>query len=286
MTDALSMDGDIHDLSQNPVPEHALAVAGWAPGGKDGFPDGLRHRKVAPSTIVAVVRRGRYEVTREDGSVSIAREGEAFVAQDGEWLDILHGGQGGMSASWVHLRITVFGSIDACRLWELPPVLQCAQAAIVLQWINATTPVETGLLGAAHRIEAALATLRVLASVGRPSPTGRALLAPAAGLAPLTTWVRLRLGEPISIADLAREAGVSPSRLHARFQQALGCPPLAWVRELRLLAARDRLLATPDAVADIGAACGFADPFHFSRAFRARFGASPSQFRRKAALTS
>lgn len=277
------MDGASGDLSQNPVPEHALGVASWAPGGKDAFPDGLRHRKIAPSTIVAVALRGRYIVAREDGSSAVAHAGEAFVAQDGEWLDITHRGDP-MAACWVHLRVTVFGSVDACRLWELPPILPAGPAAVIRGWIEATRSIEPGLLGAARRVEAAMATLRVLAQVGRPSPAGRRLLEPAAGFAPLAAWVALHLAEPIAIADLARQMGLSPSRLHARFQRDLGCPPLAWVRELRLLAARDRLLATTDAVAEVGAACGFGDAFHFSRAFRARFGVPPTEFRRRATM--
>jgi len=135
------------------------------------------------------------------------------------------------------------------------------------------------VLGAATRVEAALTTLRILADAGQPTGLAQPLLAHAAELAPLSAWVDLHLATPISIADLARQVGVSPSRLHARFQHHLGSPPMAWVREGRLLAARDRLLATADSVAAVGASCGFLDPFHFSRAFRQRFGAAPSAYR-------
>ncbi|MGY2214773.1 hypothetical protein, partial [Pseudomonas pergaminensis] len=62
----------------------------WLPGGSDDFADGQRHIKTAPSTIVAIVERGAYEVRRADGARSTARAGEAFLAQDGEWLDIVH----------------------------------------------------------------------------------------------------------------------------------------------------------------------------------------------------
>lgn len=277
------MDHAPQDLSETIVPEHALDVVGWSTGGNDDFRDGLRHSKVAPSTIVAVVLAGRYEVWREDGSRSVAGVGEAFIAQDGEWLDILHAGSP-MRARWVHLRIRVFGSVDAIGLWRLPPVLPASQAAQVLGLIDATHPAEPGLLGAAHRSQAALATLRILASVGTPSVEGRRLLARAEELAPLAAWAEPRLAEPLAVADLARAAGLSASRLHARFQHLLGTTPMAWLKELRLLAARDRLLATEDSVAACGASCGFPDAFHFSRSFRARFGASPRAFRRRAAL--
>jgi AraC-like DNA-binding protein len=269
------------------LPESALAVESWLPGGFTACPDGRRHIKTAPCTIVAIVESGAYEVRRADGVLGIARCGEAFLAQDGEWLDIVHRAErrdGTMAACWAHLRISVFGSLDACRLLQLPPILPAGPAAEIRRHICATRPPEGGLGGAARRAEAALATLGVLAANARPSAEGRQLLAHAAGLAALTTWVRARLGEDVCLEDLAAAAGASKSRLHARFQRELGMAPMAWVRELRLQAARDRLLGTAEPVAAIGAACGFPDQFHFSRAVRARFGASPLSLRKQARL--
>ena len=269
------------------LPEAALSVESWLPGGSDGFPDGARHIKTAPSTIVAIVERGAYEVGRSDGSRHTARAGEAFLAQEGDWLDITHHADrrgGTMAACWTHLRITAFGSLDACRLLVLPPVLPASPSSLIRAHIQATREPSTGLAGAARRAAAALATLDVLAGVAGPSAEGRQLLARAAGFAALASWARAHLAEPITLGDLARNAQLSKSRLHARFQSELGLAPMAWVRELRLQAARDRLLATAEPVAEIGAACGFPDQFHFSRAVRARFGVSPVGLRSKARL--
>lgn len=284
------MDGDSVGMSPIPdpvLPESALAVESWLPGGTSACPDGHRHIKTAPCTIIAIVERGAYEVGRSDGSRHTARAGEAFLAQDGDWLDITHRADrrgGTMAACWSHLRVTVFGSLDACRLLELPPVLPSDICAMILPHIVATREAEPGLAGAARRAEAAMATLRILATALRPSAEGRQLLARAAGLAPLATWVRSHLADAIVLDDLARVAGQSKSRLHARFQRELGLAPMTWVRELRLQAARSRLIATTEAVADIGAACGFPDQFHFSRAMRARFGVPPSRLRSQGSL--
>ena len=277
-------------MSQIPgplLPEAALAVESWLPGVCLRFPDGFRHIKTAPSTIVAIVLSGAYHVGRSDGRRYIARAGEAFLAQEGDWLDIVHRADrrgGMMAACYVHLRITAFGSLDACRLLDLPPILPGPAAAVVRGHIEATLEPQPGLGGAARRASAALATLDALASVARPSAEGSQLLLRAASLASLASWVRVRLAEPITLDDLARAAQLSKSRLHARFQRELGLAPMAWVRELRLQAARDRLLATAEPVARIGCACGFPDQFHFSRAVRARFGASPSGVRHQARL--
>lgn len=285
------MDRHPSGMSQNPVvnlPVHALAVASWAPGGSQAMPDQHRHIKTAPATIVAIVERGAYAVTRDDGITSVAHEGEAFLAQEGDWLDIMHHADrrgGTLAACWTHMRITVFGSQDACRLLALPPVLPAAAAAEIRPHIVATRGTGDGSLAAAvRRAEAGLATLRVLAEVAPPSAVGRSLFARAADFAPLAAWVQARLGEAIRLEDLAVAAGLSKSRLHARFQDELGIAPLAWVREQRLQVARDRLLATADPVAVIGVACGFPDQFHFSRAVRSRFGVSPSVLRTRGSM--
>ena len=284
------MDHHPDGMSQNPViciPEHALAVMGWAPGGSDAFPDRLRHRKVAQGTIVAIVRRGSYVVARNGAPASTIDEGEAFLAQDGDQLDITHRRAADgtpMAAHWSHFRITLFGHLDACTLLDLPLALDAKRSVRLARLIEGTRTPEPGLGGALRRVEAGLAAFRVLLEAAPLSAAGHALLEREQGLGALGPWVVARLGRPITVDELARAAGCSRSRLHARFQREFGCAPLAWVRERRLLAARDRLLGTADGVAEIGAACGFTDPFHFSRAVRARFGLAPTALRSEGRL--
>lgn len=277
-------------MSQNPVahiPEHALAVMSWAPGGGESFTDRFRHRKAALGTIVAIVRRGSYVVARNGEAAATIGEGEAFLAQDGDRLDIthLHAADGTpMSAHWSHFRITLFGHLDACTLLDLPPALDARRSARIARLIEETRSLEPGLTSTLRRVEAGLAAFRTLLEAAPLSAAGHALLEREQGLGSLGPWVVARLGRPITVDELARAAGCSRSRLHARFQEEFGCAPLAWVRERRLLAARDRLLGTDEGVAAIGASCGFPDPFHFSRAVRARFGMAPTTLRRQGSL--
>ena len=78
---------------------------------------------------------------------------------------------------------------------------------------------------------------------------------------------------------LARLVHLSPSRFHALFKEAMGQAPLAYLQELRLRRAQERLVASEAGVAEIGRACGFGDPFHFSRQFKAFCGESPRTYR-------
>ncbi len=289
------MDDDPGCMSPNPtssevesaIPEHAVAVMAWSPGGSDACPDRLRHRKIAHGTIVAIVRNGSYTVARNGRMAVTMNRGQAFLAQDGDQLDITHHSAADgtlMSAHWVHFRVVLFGAIDACALLDLPDMLDARQAAGLARLIDDTRVTAPGLTGAMRRVEAGLTAFRLLAEAAPLSAAGQQMMHGDPGLRALGPWVMARLQQPITIADLVRATGYSRSRLHARFQAEFACAPLTWVREQRLLAARDRLFGTTDGVAEIGLRCGFADAFHFSRAMRVRFGMSPSGLRRAGGL--
>jgi AraC-like DNA-binding protein len=98
--------------------------------------------------------------------------------------------------------------------------------------------------------------------------------------------VRARLeatyAQPQRLDELARLAGCSRAQLCRRFRAAAGCSPIAYVMRLRLEAAREQLVTTELGIAEIAAACGFSDRFHFTRAFSARYGLGPAACRRQA----
>jgi AraC-like DNA-binding protein len=86
------------------------------------------------------------------------------------------------------------------------------------------------------------------------------------------------LAEPVTLAELARAAGLSPFHAARLFARATGMPPHAWRNQLRLQRALAPLRAGV-AVADVAAASGFTDQSHFTRHFRRMFGVPPGRWR-------
>ncbi|AXK33576.1 helix-turn-helix domain-containing protein [Streptomyces armeniacus] len=84
---------------------------------------------------------------------------------------------------------------------------------------------------------------------------------------------------PHSVASLAERVALSPSRLAHLFSAQLGHTPMEAVRDARLRHAARLLEMTDLPVERVAAASGFSGPSHFSRLFRARFGAPPGAFR-------
>ena len=87
--------------------------------------------------------------------------------------------------------------------------------------------------------------------------------------------IRRRFDAPIRIDDVAAEAGMSASSLHAHFKAITRMTPLEYQKQLRLQEAR-RLMLTEGATASTaGFAVGYESPSQFSREYRRLFGAPP-----------
>jgi len=89
---------------------------------------------------------------------------------------------------------------------------------------------------------------------------------------------------PFSVADLAAIAGMSVRSLQEGFRRHLGCTPMAYVQQVRLLRAHESLrLADPlrTTVAATAHRWGFAHLGRFASAYRERFGEPPSETLRR-----
>ena len=82
-----------------------------------------------------------------------------------------------------------------------------------------------------------------------------------------------------TVDDLAAEAGVSRSRLDARFREVLGRSPIRYLNEWRMHMAQDLLATTDITVAAIARRVGYDAEEAFSRAFKRAHGRSPALWR-------
>jgi AraC-like DNA-binding protein len=91
---------------------------------------------------------------------------------------------------------------------------------------------------------------------------------------------------PWTVAELAREVGVSRAAFARRFHDAVGEPPMSFLTNWRLALAAD-LLHEPDAsVGGVARRVGYGSPFTFSTAFKRRYGVSPLVHRRAGSISS
>ena len=105
---------------------------------------------------------------------------------------------------------------------------------------------------------------------------------PEAGMGRVLSWIEAHLAEPLSVAALAQQAGMSPRSFHRHFLAAVGESPLAYIVRQRVARAKELLAAHPEArMEEIAAQCGFEDGNYFSRVFRAQTKMTPREFGKK-----
>lgn len=91
--------------------------------------------------------------------------------------------------------------------------------------------------------------------------------------------VNMRFHEPLTLTELAENAGVHPAHVARAFRQHYGTTVGATLRELRVAYAKQRL-ASAAPLRDIALDAGFADQSHLTRTFRRMTGVTPAAFRR------
>ena len=115
--------------------------------------------------------------------------------------------------------------------------------------------------------------------VAGPLPdAGREPAAVAAALAHVRrVWAGGMRAVPLD--ELAEAASVSKAHLSRQFTRTFGLGAVSALEQVRLARAGTLLSRSTMTVTEVAATCGFHDPLHFSRRFRAAYGRSPRAHR-------
>lgn len=89
-----------------------------------------------------------------------------------------------------------------------------------------------------------------------------------------------------TLAELAREAGVSRTVLAERFTACLGLPPMSYLTSWRMQLAATRLSGGAETLAQVAHSIGYESEAAFSRAFKRNTGLAPSTWRKRAVSAS
>lgn len=87
--------------------------------------------------------------------------------------------------------------------------------------------------------------------------------------------------DPLDLTKIARAASVTPQHLHKIFKNNLKTSPIKYLWEFRTREGMERLSQTGLSISEIAYACGFQNPFHFSRMIKQQYGKSPRVLRKK-----
>jgi AraC-like DNA-binding protein len=93
------------------------------------------------------------------------------------------------------------------------------------------------------------------------------------------SYLASRLGERVTLDDVARAVHASPFHLARFFRQRTGLPVHRYLSRLRLRAALERLAEGARDLTGLALGLGFSSHSHFAAAFRREFGHTPSAVR-------
>lgn len=140
----------------------------------------------------------------------------------------------------------------------------------VLRLLKAlANPLETAVLGTSI-----LRELHYRVLVG---PQGSAMVAAlrqrgmAGRIVQSLARLRENFGSEVTVAALAREAGMSVPSYHAHFKALTGSSPIQYVKAMRLHEARLMMARQDKTIAEVALSVGYVSPAQFSRDFKRHF---------------
>ena len=92
--------------------------------------------------------------------------------------------------------------------------------------------------------------------------------------------IEARYDQPLTVRDLAAEAGMSQSGFFARFAEAYGTTPHGALSDTRLRAAQRLLSDTRLSIAEIAVRTGHGDQSGLTKRMKAALGVSPGAWRK------
>lgn len=93
-------------------------------------------------------------------------------------------------------------------------------------------------------------------------------------------FIREHLNQPLTLADLARQAGMSKYHFLRKFKELTGRTPMQELRAIRTEYARELILTTNLQIKAIAPRAGLGSVCHLSHVFRKQLNLSPGQLRK------
>ena len=135
----------------------------------------------------------------------------------------------------------------------------------------------SGLEGEVLLASLARALIESLAHPHEPMATADAM--PRATYIRCRAWLERHALHGAGVQEAAVALGLSPAYISRLFQRFDRTTPGSYARRIRLQRAAEQLVGGSTLIQDLAQIAGYADAFHFSRAFTREFGISPSEFR-------
>ncbi|MET3870811.1 AraC-like DNA-binding protein [Puniceicoccus vermicola] len=108
------------------------------------------------------------------------------------------------------------------------------------------------------------------------------------GITRALAWIEKNFHQPLRVADLAQQAGMSERTFFREFQRKMNTSPSDYLIQYRIERAAEWLRKSPRTyrISEVSEGCGFGDSNYFSTCFRRLKGCAPREYRGPTPLQS
>jgi len=92
-------------------------------------------------------------------------------------------------------------------------------------------------------------------------------------------YIKLHLGEQLTLSDIAKAAGLAPNYLSHAFKNETGDTVTQYIAKKRCQIAEDLLWTTDLSISEVSNHVGYYDSNYFVKVFKAQYGLTPSKYR-------
>lgn len=190
-------------------------------------------------------------------------------------------GEAGWNLYWVHFAGTLAGAhVQGLREMEENGLLHLPDPEEILNTFEETWSAVTSAHSTADWVCVSAMLSLLLGTVCRSCRAGGGKARAAEErVRKSMDWIRRHVAEPLTLPLMAKQAGLSVPHYCALFKKHTGTSPMRYLLTLRLQRACELLDQSDAPVRSVAEACGFENPFHFSRSFKSHIGMSPRAYR-------
>jgi len=267
---------DLHDLTTQSMCEPGLMTSLFLRGAVD-MSLGDQGFHLGPGTDPGSELQGFILSTTEpDKFVRHAKRGnyvrKVNVTVSQEWLE-----SGGINAVRDFGGILNFaGTHLASAFWKPTPRLVALVQQILAPPEGA--PFMTRLYLESRAVELIAETLSAMAG-GAVMPEGSLSARDRDRVRSVRDYLEAHIGEPLTLEDIAKAAGMSISVMQRLFRAAHGTSVFEYIRRRSIERARDALVQDRVSVTEAAFIAGYNSPANFATAFKRQFGVSPKDVR-------
>ena len=243
--------------------------------------------RTVPEAVCAFISDGEARLETTNEPPQHMRPGEAFLMPAGVRHCVTSTANTVYTSRWAHFRITLFNTVDVFRFFMPPRIWRgataaemgavCAELAELRTRMMTSNDASLRLLARCKHLEFKLVDL--IAEGSAPCDGANRLLDQLHRLAPVLARLDKDQETSLTLGDMAKLAGLSPSRFSALFQEALDTSPAHYQGQQQFNRIVPQLMHTGKLIAQIAQEAGFSNESKFSKAFKRITGVSPRAYR-------